>query len=267
MGDFLCVEYFDTDGWASGRASCKNLSDEVLAWSSVWSEVQMICIWSSWCHGHLIICSFVKIQTDLTYLVSTYPGCPGKKAVKWLSVCRMDHFWRLARVLWVPFTSMTMSAGLDISPKPGQIFSHSREGGWSKTICVSVSSSSSSQYHLLQLLPLLPLLLHPFNNLSSRTTWVSWHQKGKPFWILPEQEMMGWQWHQLDHMQIICTLIQTDNHASTSPHSFYRPDALPVDQSTEGKSLTTTVIIRSTWSQSCSEEAMSTPSCVSHWQK
>jgi len=32
-----------------------------------------------------------------------------------------------------------------------------------------------------------------------------------------EQEMMGWQWHQLDHMQIICTSLQTDNHASTSP--------------------------------------------------
>jgi len=32
--------------------------------------------------------------------------------------------------------------------------------------------------------------------------------------------MMGWQWHQLDHMLIICTLLQTDNHASTSPLSF-----------------------------------------------
>jgi len=49
----------------------------------------------------------------------------------------------------------------------------------------------------------------------SRTTWVSRHQKGKPFWILLEQQMMGWQWHQLDHMQIICTSLQTDNHAST----------------------------------------------------
>jgi len=28
--------------------------------------------------------------------------------------------------------------------------------------------------------------------------------------------MMGWQWHQLDHMQIIRILLQTDNHASTS---------------------------------------------------
>jgi len=26
----------------------------------------------------------------------------------------------------------------------------------------------------------------------SRTTWVSRHQKGKPFWILLEQEIMGW---------------------------------------------------------------------------
>jgi len=29
--------------------------------------------------------------------------------------------------------------------------------------------------------------------------------------------MMGWQWQQLDHMQIICTSLQRDNHASTSP--------------------------------------------------
>ena len=31
-----------------------------------------------------------------------------------------------------------------------------------------------------------------------------------------KQEMMGWQWHQLDHTQIICTLLQSDNHASIS---------------------------------------------------
>ena len=37
---------------------------------------------------------------------------------------------------------------------------------------------------------------------------------------------MGWQWHQLDHMQVICTPIQTANHASTSSVSFYAPDAL-----------------------------------------
>jgi len=47
--------------------------------------------------------------------------------------------------------------------------------------------------------------------------------------------MMGWQWHQLDHMQILCTSLQTDNHASTSPLTFYSPDALPAAQPTASK--------------------------------
>jgi len=66
---------------------------------------------------------------------------------------------------------------------------------------------------------------------------VSQQKKGKPFWILPEQEMMGWQWQQLDRVEIICTLLQTDNHASSSPLSFYRRrlDALPAAQPTASK--------------------------------
>jgi len=58
-----------------------------------------------------------------------------------------------------------------------------------------------------------------------------------------KQEMMGWQqqwqWHLLDHMQIICISLQTDNHASTSPLSFTgRMLFLPPNQqrqSTEGR--------------------------------
>jgi len=68
------------------------------------------------------------------------------------------------------------------------------------------------QTNKIKHIPQICILLHPFNGLFSRTTWVSQHQKGKPFWILLEQEMMGWQWHHLDHMQIICTSLQTDNH-------------------------------------------------------
>jgi len=33
--------------------------------------------------------------------------------------------------------------------------------------------------------------------------------------------MMGWHWHQLDHMQVICTSLQADNHASTSSLNFF----------------------------------------------
>jgi len=35
-----------------------------------------------------------------------------------------------------------------------------------------------------------------------------------------KQEMIEWQWHQLDHMQIMCTSLQTDNCAITSPLFF-----------------------------------------------
>jgi len=37
------------------------------------------------------------------------------------------------------------------------------------------------------------------------------------------------QWHRLDHIQTICTLLQTDNDTNTSSLNFYRSDALPDD--------------------------------------
>jgi len=39
----------------------------------------------------------------------------------------------------------------------------------------------------------------------------------KKITILMKQEMMGW--HKLDHMQIICTSLQKDNHVNTSAGS------------------------------------------------
>ena len=44
---------FSAVGWASERASgLEKLSDEVLVWLSVWTNVQIACIWSSGCHCH-----------------------------------------------------------------------------------------------------------------------------------------------------------------------------------------------------------------------
>jgi len=48
---------------------------------------------------------------------------------------------------------------------------------------------------------------------------VSWYQKGKTNLDFTEARDNEWQWHQLGHMQL-CTLLQTDNHASTTPLSF-----------------------------------------------
>ena len=38
----------------------------------------------------------------------------------------------------------------------------------------------------------------------------------------------GWHWHQLDHMQIICTSIQTGDHATMPvPHHSVFTDRMP----------------------------------------
>ena len=54
----------------------------------------------------------------------------------------------------------------------------------------------------------------PFNGPLSRTTRVSWYQKGKTNLDFTKARDSEWQWHQLGHMQV-CTSLQTDNHAST----------------------------------------------------
>jgi len=48
-------------GHRNEHPACKQLCDEVLLWLSVWSKVQMICIWNSWCHCHPVISCFIKI--------------------------------------------------------------------------------------------------------------------------------------------------------------------------------------------------------------
>ena len=65
--------------WVSVRNSIRpvKLSNEVLTLLSVSSDVQVIGIWSSWCHCHPIISYFIKIQIGVTFLVPAYPGCPG----------------------------------------------------------------------------------------------------------------------------------------------------------------------------------------------
>jgi len=74
----------------------------------------------------------------------------------------------------------------------------------------------------------------PFNGPLSGTTRVSRYQKGKTNLDFTEARDSEWQWHQLGRMQV-CISLQTDNHANTPPHSFYRPDALPAAQPTVSK--------------------------------
>jgi len=47
--------------------------------------------------------------------------------------------------------------------------------------------------------------------------------------------VLGWQCHQLDHMQTICTSLQADDHTNISSLNIYRLDALPGTQPTVSK--------------------------------
>jgi len=64
-------------GCQEEHLACKKLSDKVLALLHVSSELQTISC-------------FFKIQNGFTFLVPADPGCPGKEAIKWVSVCLSD---------------------------------------------------------------------------------------------------------------------------------------------------------------------------------
>jgi len=75
----------------------------------------------------------------------------------------------------------------------------------------------------------LPEQQHSFNSLISMATWVRQYQKGKTIVDFKEARndwVWGWQWHQPDCVQIICTLLQTDHPANTSSLRFSQEVAI-----------------------------------------
>ena len=53
-------------GSQEGHPACKKLSGGVLAWLSVWTEVQT-CIWPSWCHCHSLSLASVRSRLVLPF--------------------------------------------------------------------------------------------------------------------------------------------------------------------------------------------------------
>jgi len=86
---------------------------------------------------------------------------------------------------------------------------------------------------MMEVEPVIHTHTHPFNGSLSRTTWVG-IRKVKSHLDFIEARDSEWQWHQLGHMQV-CTSLQTDNHASNPPLSFYRLDGLLDTQPTASK--------------------------------
>ena len=73
-------------GRQEGHLACKKLSGGVLAWSSVWSDVQA-CIWPSWCHCHSLSLASVKFRLVFTFPVPAHLGSPGQWAIIRVCVC------------------------------------------------------------------------------------------------------------------------------------------------------------------------------------
>jgi len=74
---------------------------------------------------------------------------------------------------------------------------------WVAYFCITVWIATACDCWLMK--QINEQILHPFNDLFSRTTWVSNYRKGKT---------------SLGHMQTICTSLQTDNHSNSSSLNF-----------------------------------------------
>ena len=66
-----CLQCFELPSvlwrcWLGGRKGIRPVKNWVLAWLSVWSEVQT-CIWSSWCHCHSLSLAPVKSRLVLPF--------------------------------------------------------------------------------------------------------------------------------------------------------------------------------------------------------
>jgi len=98
-------------GQQEGHLAYRKLSGGVLAWLSVWSEVQT-CIWPSWWHCHSLS-RFSKIQIDLPFWYRLNQVVPekgplntcvcssrGGSVAEWLA-CRKAEIQIAVATLWV----------------------------------------------------------------------------------------------------------------------------------------------------------------------
>ena len=90
--------------WLGGRKGIrpvKKLSGGVLAWLSVWSEVQT-CVWPSWCHCHSLSLASVKSRLALPFWYRLTWVVPEKGPLNGcvcVCVCAAESFALAARVL------------------------------------------------------------------------------------------------------------------------------------------------------------------------
>ena len=83
-------------GWQEGHPACKKTSGGVLAWLTVWSEVQT-CIRPSWCHCHSLSLASVKSRLVLPFWYRLTQVVLEKRP---LNGCRVEVVCCSACVVW-----------------------------------------------------------------------------------------------------------------------------------------------------------------------
>ena len=103
-------------GQQEGHPACKKLSGGVLAWLSVWSEVQT-CIQPSWCHCHSLSLAPVKSRLVLPFWYRLTWGVPEKGPLN-RCVCmfllKYDHL-RTDPFRWLMLSAATGCCGINLS--------------------------------------------------------------------------------------------------------------------------------------------------------
>jgi len=139
--------------------------------------------------------------------------------VGWLTVTRHEHGYCRLRILGVPMWPVITSISTNLMINIIHTITHR-------------SANTHPRMHA-------HTHTHLFNGPLSRTTQVSWYQKGKTNLDFTEARDSEWQWHPLGHMQV-CTSLQSDNYKSTPPLSFLQtrcPSCHPTNSVKELKAI------------------------------
>jgi len=93
-------------GRQEGHRACKKLSGGMLAWLSVWSEVQT-CIWPSWNHCHSLSLVSVKSRLVLPFWYQLTWVVPDKGLLNVCSTCYWESWFLLFCLFLLGYRSCT----------------------------------------------------------------------------------------------------------------------------------------------------------------
>ena len=156
-------------GSRKGIQPVKKLSGGVLAWLSVWSEVQT-CIRPSWCHCHSLSLASVKSRLVLPFWYRLTWVVPDKGP---LNVCSTSSScYKLFSETWA-FLVLNCTHNLLV----GHQEAHPARKNWVMRCCVVICLQRDADcLHMVQLMP-----LHPQTPSSLASFHTDWYRLVLPF--------------------------------------------------------------------------------------